>query len=357
MNETTNLARQKRFKQFVGIDVSKNKLDFAVYFGKRFIFHREITNHPEAIGSFLKELRAIPDFKGPQALFCMEDTGVYANHAINALKKKRLNFVVENAVRIQNSLGLLRGKNDKIDAMRIAQFIIKNKDDVSFWKPERPVMVQLKMLDTTRERLLNVRTILTKALDEQESFIDKRLHKIASKSCQESIAAVTENLKDIERCIDSLIAMDPILAELMSYITSVPAIGRVTARQIILCTNEFQDINDPKKFACYAGVAPFKKESGKMIRNGRVSKLANKKMKSLLHMCAMVSLQKGGELKEYFDRKKNVDGKAGMLVMNAIRNKLILRIFACVKQQRHYSKIWEVKPSNGCARDETKLAT
>ncbi|MDB5131765.1 MAG: hypothetical protein JWR02_1514 [Mucilaginibacter sp.] len=337
MNEPTK-SKQKKYKFFIGIDVSRNKLDFAVIEGKTLCFHREIENKKEAVVSFINELKEMPGFKTTKALFCMEDTGFYSNHLLVSFKKLRLNFVLENALRIRNSLGLIRDKYDKIDSIRIAQYAQRNKDELKLWVPERPIMSQLKSLSTLRDRLLNLKVILKTALDEQETFITKDIQRLTHKFCERSMEAVVADLQSIDEKIVLLLESDEHLQMLTKLITSVPAIGRITATQIIICTNEFRDINEPKKFACYAGVAPFRKESGKIVRNSRVSRFANKKMKSLLHMCAMVSLQKGGELKVYFDRKTIMEGKAGMSVMNAVRNKLILRIFACVNQRRPYQK-------------------
>ncbi|WP_338872201.1 transposase [Spirosoma sp. SC4-14] len=38
---------------------------------------------------------------------------------------------------------------------------------------------------------------------------------------------------------------------------SVPGIGPVIATELVVATNEMQTINEPKKLACHAGVAPF----------------------------------------------------------------------------------------------------
>ena len=135
-----------------------------------------------------------------------------------------------------------------------------------------------------------------------------------------------------------MINQDPELKRLFGLITSVNGVGKVTATQIILTTNEFKDIKEAKKFACYAGVAPFIKESGMHKGKARVSHMANKKLKTLLHLAAMVAIQHNQELKVYYDRKVNQEKKNKMSVINAIRNKLILRIFACVKQDRMYEK-------------------
>ena len=43
------------FTFFIGTDVSKNELDFAVMQGKQRLFHTEIENKVKAIHTFLKE--------------------------------------------------------------------------------------------------------------------------------------------------------------------------------------------------------------------------------------------------------------------------------------------------------------
>ena len=68
-----------------------------------------------------------------------------------------------------------------------------------------------------------------------------------------------------------------------------------------------------------------------------MSHKANKKMKKLLHLAAMSVIRKKGELKDYYERKI-AEGKNKMSVLNAIRNKLVLRIFACVNNKRKYEK-------------------
>jgi transposase len=135
-----------------------------------------------------------------------------------------------------------------------------------------------------------------------------------------------------------LINSDERLKRLKDIIISVPCVGIQTAILILIYTNEFKDIQNPKKFACYAGVAPFPKESGKMKGKSRVSPFANKKVKAVLHLCAMTSVRNDSEIKAYYERKTLKEGKPKMAVLNAIRNKIILRIFACLNQDRLYLK-------------------
>jgi transposase len=158
------------------------------------------------------------------------------------------------------------------------------------------------------------------------------------KTCQRTMTAIENDWAALEIAIDELVSGDEKLKRLKQIIMSVPGVGRVTALQIIICTNEFKNINNPRKFACYAGVAPFKTESGigtDLVR-ARISHIANKKMKSLLHICALVAIRWDEQIKNYYERKTVTEKKPKMSAINAVRNKLVSIIFACVKKDQLY---------------------
>ncbi len=114
-------------------------------------------------------------------------------------------------------------------------------------------------------------------------------------------------------------------------ITSVPGVGMVTALQLMVHTHHFKRFASAKKLACYAGVAPFPHQSGSSVRGrDKVHPMANKTLKTALHMCALSVIRFKGELRAYFDRKVK-EGKNKMSILNAIRNKILQRIFACVR--------------------------
>jgi transposase len=324
-----------RFTYYIGVDVSKNKLDVAVFKSKDFVYHKVVDNNTAEINQFLKELKQQEGFSLTDALFCMEHTGIYNNPLLVTLHKKQGNICLESATQIKNSLGNLRGKNDKIDAIRIGEYAYKNREDIKLWTPKRDVIVKLARLTVLRDRLISAKKLLSVPLKEQENFVKKSLNNSEKKICQRTLNSVKADLQRVDNKIEELIREDEHLSHLFGIITSVQAIGSQTAAQIIIRTNEFKDINDPKKFACYSGVAPFNKESGLFKGKGRVSHMANKKMKTLLHMAALVAIVYNSDLKAYYERKV-VEGKNKMSVINAVRNKLIHRIFTCVHENRKY---------------------
>lgn len=331
-------SKVMNFTFFIGIDISKNELDFAVRQGSEFLFHQEILNTPAAITAFIKELFKLPCFSLETTIFCMEHTGIYNNHLLHTLDKLKGKVCLEAATQIRNSLGNIRGKNDKVDAIRICDYAYKNRESLRLWSPKRTILIQLSHLTAVRSRLIDSQKSLSTPLKENRSFISKSMDKQVGQTCNNTLKAIKADLKKVDQMIKKIIMDDPELKRLFTLVTSVSGIGTITATQIIISTNEFKGISEAKKFACYAGVVPFTKESGLYKGKPRISHMANKKLKTLLHLAALVAIQHNQDLKEYYQRKVIGEKKNKMSTINAVRNKLILRIFACVKQNKIYEQ-------------------
>jgi transposase len=288
---------------FIGIDVSKKTLDFAVFKGKDLLFKWTAENDESGIRKFWTQLKLQQGFCVNEAIFCMEHTGIYNQHLLSFLYSKKTFVCLEAAVHIKLSSGLQRGKSDQIDAIRIAQYAYKNCTALRLWQPKRQVIQQLKHLSALRSRLINARKQLTVAINEVISF-DKPTASECKKLCKASVKSLGEDIKRVELKMDQVIASDEELKRLFSIVTSIEGIGKVTATEMIITTNEFKDITDPAKFACYSGVAPFEYSSGSSIKGkSRVSHRANKTMKSLLHMAALVAINYNADMKAYYQRK------------------------------------------------------
>lgn len=327
-----------QFKFFVGIDVSKNALDFSVVTEGKEVGNFRTENSARAIKAAVKNLKKLNGFILSEVLFCLEYTGIYNNHVTSTLHLMKANIWVEKAIQIKRSSGLLRGKSDKVDAQRIAFFAFRNHDKVRLWTPPRIVIQQLKRLTRIRERLLIMTSQLRKPIKESEKFDPKEVFMLIKNSCQSTIKSIKADIKKVEKQITEVIKSDASLKHLFELITSVNGIGKVIACDMILNTNEFKNITDPKKYACYSGVVPFEHSSGSSVRGRtRVSHFANKNSKRLLHMAAMSIVRYTGELKTYWLRKIE-EGKHKMVILNAIRNKLIQRVFAVVKRGSKYEK-------------------
>lgn len=326
------------YQWFIGIDVSKQTLDITILHDNEKEMYEQIVNSEQSIKSFLKKLTTDRQMILDQSIFCLEHTGIYNAHFLKVMEEKKLAVCLESSVQIKQSGGLLRGKSDKVDSYRIALYAFKNKAFLRLWQPERSVVKHLRRLSSIRERLINAKKQLMNAVNEDKKFLDKQAFAQIAKCCKQSVKALQQDIERTEKEIEKVIESDATLKELFSIIESVPGVGKVTATEIVINTNEFKRIDNPRKYACYAGIAPFEHSSGTSVRGKtRTSKKANLKAKSLLHMTALVAARFSEDLKVYYERKV-AEGRNKMSVLNAIKNKIIHRIFACVNQRRKYTK-------------------
>ncbi len=323
------------YKWFVGIDISKGTLDLVLY--KKELQkkspHCQILNNSKGfrtINKWLKDQNAILQ----DTLFCMEHTGIYGIEIASYLNNKA-SYCMEAATHIKRSLGLTRGKNDKVDAYQISRFCYLHREELTPTKLPTKSMVLLKSLINERERLVKVRVI--------DKRIIAEMYFEANKPCIERarnrINLLTDDIEQIESEIKQIIKEDMEIEQNYNLVTSVTGIGLVNAVMFILFTNNFKSITDARKYACYTGIAPFEHTSGISIRGKtRVSKLANRRIKVNLTNGARSAVQNDPELKLYYNRKRE-EGKEHGTVMNAVKFKLITRVFATVKRGTPYVKL------------------
>lgn len=327
------------FKYFIGVDVSKNQLDLVVKKGTEYLFHMQVENSKTGINQFKRRCK---EYKIDLAssLLCMEHTGIYSATALNEFFKISCPIWLENAMQIKRSLGLTRGKNDKVDAERICDYAFRFSDKAKLWEPAREQLIKIKHLTTLRNRLMKAKNTLKVPLNEAKVFLSREVYKELNSHTQKPVDAINEQIRSVEKQLRAIIKEDQYLRELFEIVTSVDGVGEVIFWELVTTTDEFKKINDPKKYACYAGIVPFEHSSGSSIRGkNRVSKMGNKSIKKLLHLGAMSMAARDNELSKYYHRKVD-QGKNKMAVINALRNKIILRVFACVRDGRKYEKIY-----------------
>ena len=327
-----------KFKVFIGVDVSKETLDYAVFYQGDILFHLQGENSAKGIKSFMKLLSNTIVADQSELLFCMEHTGIYCNHLLAFVEKNQIALWFESPAEIRAFYGLIRGKNDKLDAKRIAEYAYSKRDKIKLYEPPRQIVKQLKYLLKIRERLVNTRKRLKTPIREADGFVDQSLVKTEKKLFNPILVQIELKIKEVEKQINQLIKEDPELRRLYAIVSSVMGVGFVISTHMIVSTNEFKTISDPNKMACHCGVAPFEYQSGKSIKGkSKVSHRADKGLKWLMHMAAMSAIKADKELGNYYARKVE-EGKNKMLVLNAVRNKIIHRVFSCVSQNRKYEK-------------------
>jgi len=204
--------------------------------------------------------------------------------------------------------------------------------------PEHAIM-KLKNLLAFRARLIKHKNALKVAAKEMADFsIPEWIEDIVEDSAHIT-AAVEAKIRKVEKQLKKIIAQQAELQQIFDLVTSVKGIGMISAMYLIVYTNAFRAFPDARKFACYIGIAPFFRKSGSSTdQPAKVSPLGNRKLKSVLSNAVMAAIKHDQQLKAYYLRKL-AEGKHKFSVMNAVKNKLVSRVFATVNRKTPYIEI------------------
>lgn len=323
----------KKYVCFAGVDVSKLKLDvtFLTEPREKKSPHFVVSNDNKGIQQILLLLKKSNiDLKN--TLFSFEDTGVYSLPLCFFLSQKQLDYWMIPAIEIKRSKGISRGKTDKSDSKDIAFYSCTHLHKLRPGGiPEKEIM-QLKLLFTEREKVLKALHLLESTM-EASGFIPKEIMDTVRKINTAGIRNLQKMLVQLEEKMREIINSCELIKQQEKLICSIPGVGPHTALYLIIATKSFKAFENSRQLACYAGVAPFEYSSGSSIKGRtKVNPLADKKMKSLLYMCAMNAKKCDKELSEYYQRKVE-DGKPKMLVLNNISCKLLGRVFAVINRE------------------------
>jgi transposase len=319
-------------RTIVGVDVSKLTLDSKLLPAAQ---SRQVANTQKGFGQWKEWMER---YKGTdsEALVVMEHTGLYSHLFELFLQSQGISYVKKPAVEIKQSIGLTRGKNDRIDAARIAQYGWMHRDDLCAEQYPVAVIIQMKDLLSYRSKLVRDRSGYQVRLKEEiETGRVKKADFLYTEQ-QKDIAYLSRKIKVVEKQLFHLIKSNEVVHCNFLLLQSIKGVGRITAAYVIAVTNNFVCFTNPRKFNCYAGLAPFEHSSGKSIRaKNRVSHLANKTIKCLLRLSAFVAVRYNEELKSYYI-KRVAEGKSKMSVLNIIGAKLVKIMFAVVKRRTPY---------------------
>lgn len=180
-----------QYQYFIGMDISKHSFDMAILSlnNPDEILHSSFRNDTKGFEEMMRFFKKIiPGFDCSKALFCMEATGLYCNALLQFFQSQQANAWVENAIQIKRSLGLKRGKTDKVDSISIAKYAFKNAELVRLWKPSGAVLEKIKHLATLRERMVITQKRLVTPIEELRDAGQEKMAEYLHKSIKRSIS-------------------------------------------------------------------------------------------------------------------------------------------------------------------------
>ena len=330
-------------KIYVGIDISKEKCNLCYREGLNVVLEEEYANDVKTLkkgfNAALKALGASVD----EVLVCAEYTGRYIYPLTVACQELDIFLWMDDPTRIKNSMGITRGKNDKIDAARIAEYAYRYSDKAVRYAIAEEAMVSMKNLLADREFLLIDKKRYQSQITDQKKYMAPADFKHKNSRWRKVIKTIDDQIEAVDAEIESIIAADPVLTRQKELLTSIDGIGDRIAINMIAITGGFTRFENARHFCSFAGLTPYKYDSGTSVRSkAKISKRANQTMKALLHMSAVnvATRMKEGEYKDYYERKLK-EGKHVMCIMNVLRAKLVHRMFSVIRRDEMYTKNYQ----------------
>lgn len=307
----------------VGIDISKDTLDVAIYQDGAYRL-AVFSNDKDGFRRFAKWLKK---HKAKDAHVCLEATGRYGDAVAMYLHERGYAISVVNPARIKayGDSQLQRNKTDRQDAKVIAHFCATQAPEL--WTPPTPVVQELQALS---RRLKTLKTDRTRELNRQQSGLTSKtvLAAIAA-----HIAFLNDQIATIEQRMRDLIDQDPELRQQFELLTSIPGIGNITAANFLAEVPDVTRFESASQLAAYAGLTPRRHESGSSIhRRGRLVKTGNVHFRTAFFMPALVAIRYNPIVKALAARLK-ARGKCRMSIVGAAMRKLVHLAFGVLKHR------------------------
>lgn len=322
----------------LGIDISKDKLDVALYQEDAFrtaTFANERDGY-RRLANWLKKQKA------KECHICIEATGRYGEGVSMYLHERGYPVSIVNPARIKayGASQLKRNKTDQEDAKVIAHFCATQNPDL--WTPPAPEIQEIQAL-TRRLEVLK---------DERKRELNRQKAGIQSKTVLADIKAhirfLDKQIAAIEQRVHDLIDRHPDLREQHDLLTSIPGIGDTTAANLIAELPDITNFKSASQLAAYAGLTPRNHDSGSSIhRRGRLVKTGNKRFRTALFMPALVAMRHNPIVQALVERME-ANGKNRMTIVGAAMRKLVHLAYGVLKNRKPFDPNYLVNVQAAC---------
>ncbi len=305
---------RKQYALYLGVDVSKNKLDVALVAPDgRLLRRRRLLNRPSVVSGLAQSL------DGP-ALAVLEASGGYEAAAAEAFEAAGVDVHVANPQRTfhyARSLGQFE-KNDRIDARMLARFAVERRPRPR--RPPHPNQRRLGQVAVRRRQLIEQRTAERNRLaEESDEFLRRSLLAV--------IACLNEQIEACEQRLAELRRQAPELTEMARLLESAPGVGKTTAHELLAWLPELGRLNrgEIAKLVGAAGKAAV----GRARTGG-----GRKRVRSTLYMAALSAARSHvfrGTYRELLGR-----GKAPKAALAALARRLLLILNQMLKRRQEF---------------------
>jgi transposase len=307
---------------FVGIDVSKERLDVSVHGRKeRWQFSRDeigldrLVDHLHSLGESI-------------TLVVLEATGGLDRDVAASLAVAKIPAAVVNPRQVRDfarATGKL-AKTDRIDAAVLAHFAEAVRPAVQVIADELAQTLEARV--TRRKQLIQM--LVAEKNRNSALLVQRTASPAIAKSIDVHIKWLQKQIAELDDDIDKLIRNSPVWREKDDLLQSVPGVGRVTSRTLLSCVPELGTL-DRKKIAALIGLAPYNRDSGqgvgrRAIWGGRAA------VRSALYMATIAAIRCNPLLQTFYARLKAA-GKPSLVAITATMRKLLITLNAMVRDR------------------------
>lgn len=304
----------KAVERFIGIDVSKERLDVAEHASGE---HWSVTNDEKGIASLAKRLK-----ETPPSLIVLEATGKLEKAVASALAMEKLPLVIINPRQIRDfakAIGRL-AKTDSIDAAVLAHFAAVIRPE------ERPLRDQ--KTEELAELVARRRQLLGMIVAEKNRL--QRASKPVSKMIKKHIRWMEKEVAVLDDDLEASIRNTPQWRQKDEILQSVPGVGPVLSTTLLAAMPELGDL-DSRQIAALAGVAPMNRDSGRFqgkrcVWGGRAH------VRTVLYMAALAATRFNPVIQAFHKRLISA-GKKNKVAITACMRKLLVILNAMVRKK------------------------
>ena len=322
----------------LGVVVGKTKLDYCLMFQDKVLKQGEVINETLKIRLSFRALLKEFQFQNEQIIICAEHAGKYNYPLIYTCECEMHKLWLENPSRIKYYCsGLQPGKNYKLNPKQIAIYASRNISKMTMTHQPNPEVEHLKQVYDELNMLEADRAELQLQLFEQKNYMSEDVFDVHAKRLVVLIKGFEDAIITVQNEIKCIFAVNNLLSNQMELLTSIEAIDWNVALKMIVETDAFTRFENSRQFSSHIGIAPMHKV---LKINQHSTPIQDKGIKTLLNEAVLSVLKRtDSELNKYYIRKVK-EGKDEKVVINAIRVKLVARMFAVIKSNQKYQPVF-----------------
>jgi len=325
---------QQTYALYVGIDIAAATASVALMEPHQAVdevFTIEQTE--QGITGLIAKLMTL-GYSVDQIRVVMEATGTYWMRLASRLYQVGFAVSVVNPAQAYYyaKAWLQRAKSDELDAQTLAHLAYQMQPDL--WVPDPVVYEELEQRLVERESLLSIQQQLRNQL---HALRHRPTVVVAVEQRKQALlVSIQEQIDAIEREIKSLMGQEQMWSNSVQLLQGLPGVGMLTAAWLLVATHNFTACSSPEQLVAYAGLAPYKRESGTSVRRReQIGHAGHARLRHTLYMATLSATRHNPAIKTFYDRLR-AKGKPMKVARCAAARKLIHIAWAVVTKQTPY---------------------